>query len=47
MTPDPQSAVLEEVRQMLVRATPQQMKKLMRDIMQSAPAVKESAKYDA
>ena len=47
MTPDPRKEVLDEVRQMLAGATPEQMRKLLRDIMQSAPAIKESAKYDA
>lgn len=44
---DPQKEVLEEVRQMLARATPAQTKQLLWDIMNSAPAAKDSVKYDA
>jgi hypothetical protein len=43
--PDPQ--VLEDIRQMLARATPAQNCRLFRDIMQSAPAAQETVKYDA
>ena len=46
-TRNPQKEVLEEVRQMLVRATPAQTKQLLRDIMNSALAPKDSVKYDA
>lgn len=47
MTPETQEAVSEDVRRMLARAKPEQIKRLMRDIMKSAPAAKESVKYDA
>ncbi len=44
---DPQKEVLEEVRQMLARARPEQTKHLLRDIMNSTPAPKDPVKYDA
>ena len=47
MTPEAKNAVLEEVRQMLARATPEQAKQLMSDILNSAPFEKGTAKYDA
>lgn len=46
-TPNPDSKVQREVQEMLARATPAQMSRLLRDIMASAPAAKESVKYDA
>jgi hypothetical protein len=47
MTPDPQKDVLQEMRQMLARAKPEQTKKLLADIMNAAPAVRDTVKYDA
>ncbi|MFA8441860.1 hypothetical protein [Yoonia sp.] len=46
-TPDQQQKVQAEVRQMLARATPAQMKRLLEDILKAAPTHKESHKYDA
>lgn len=46
-TPNPDNKVQREVQEMLARATPAQMARLLRDIMTSAPAPKESVKYDA
>ena len=46
-TPNPENKVEREVQEMLARATPAQMKRLLRDIMKVAPAAKESVKYDA
>ena len=46
-TPDARKNVEREVQEMLARATPAQMKRLLRDIMANAPAAKEPVKYDA
>lgn len=47
MTPDPQKDVLKEVGQMLVRATSEQAKQLLADIMNSAPVARDPVNYDA
>lgn len=46
-TPEARENVERQVQEMLARATPAQMKRLLRDIMTAAPAAKEPVKYDA
>lgn len=46
MTPDPHKEILDDVRQMLAHAKPEQTKRLLADIMRAA-LVKEVPKYDA
>jgi len=46
MTPDPRKTIPDDVRRMLACAKPEQIKRLLADVLRGAP-VMEQVKYDA
>jgi hypothetical protein len=46
MMPDPRKTIPEDVRQLLTCAKPEQIERLLADVLRASPA-KEEVKYDA
>ena len=47
MTPSAQKSVPQDVAEMLARAKPRQLARLLQDIKNAPPVAKEPVKYDA
>lgn len=47
MTPEPRTKLPEDIRKMLMHAKPEQLDRLLWDIVATEPETREAVKYDA